>query len=78
MTETPTPPPVTGPDDYGAAEPNGQEFDAVAEFTVPVEPPALANSPLNSSRAAANITAKASGRSVLIICILTLIKLVSG
>ncbi len=40
MTETPTPPPVTGPEDYGAPEApetNGQAFDAVAEYTTPVE-----------------------------------------
>ena len=51
MDERPTPPPASA-EDYGAAEAaetvetaetNGQGFDAVAEFTVPVEPEAKPN-----------------------------------
>ncbi len=57
MDKRPTPPPAS-PEDYGAheaveapeaAEGNGQVFDAVAEFTVPVEPqrPRLAPIPFH-------------------------------
>ena len=46
MDERPTPPPPS-PEDYGAPEAieaveapetNGEAFDAIAEFTVPIEP----------------------------------------
>ncbi len=37
MNETPTPPPVTGPEDYGAVEPIMPALDTVAKFTTPVE-----------------------------------------